>query len=185
MLSGCWPRKQGEDAARTSSTKDQDHAPVVFVTPAMGAHGGEALVVGTPGRDVRWFSVGPEGEREALAESGRRASSLAPGAYAVEVDGQPPVHVEVSESLQPTVRGYRTVGASGETARDGEVVVDLNIPDNCDFRIAWSNGAFTKTKHLRNVRPGEYVATLLEISGHPVPCIHASLPARVGVVERT
>tara|TARA_B100000787_G_scaffold156061_1_gene131943 strand:- start:1180 stop:1395 length:216 start_codon:yes stop_codon:yes gene_type:complete len=52
-----------------------------------------------------------------------------------------------------------------------------NVLNGRDMLVGWSDGSFTTHKTLQNVKPGVYFATILEIDGKAVPCIHSTTPA--------
>lgn len=153
----------------------------VFVTPAFGEYGGDAQVFCAGESRFQWRRHG--GAQDALAdESGARVSRLQPGRYTLSVDDhEQGIEFEVRPSAMPTVTGYAVAPASGEYSRDGAITAKMNVPDNTDMLVAWSNGCFTTTKTLADVKPGVYVATLLQISGQVVPCVHACAAATVHV----
>lgn len=155
---------------------------VVFVTPAFGELGGEACVFAAADSHFQWSAV-DEHQRALSSETSGRVSGLRPGRYRVSVDDQEQtVDFEVRASDIPTVSGYTVTPASAEFSRDGEVRAHLNVPEYADVLIAWSNGAFTTERTLRGVKPGVYVATVLQLSGQAVPSLHACAPATVNVV---
>jgi len=87
------------------------------------------------------------------------------------------------------VESYDVGHASGDLARDGWIQATLRPeygePLSGDelLRVLWSNGTWTPDARLCGVRPGEYVATVVECQGRAVACLHGTAPAHVRVVE--
>jgi len=87
------------------------------------------------------------------------------------------------------VDSYDVGHASGDLARDGWVQATLRpesggpLTGDESLRVLWSSGTWTLDARLRGVRPGEYVATVVECQGRAVACLHGTAPARVRVVE--
>lgn len=150
----------------------------VFVTPAFGSFGGEVKVFLPEKNLIHW-----SGEHDVLLnEDGTSASLVKAGKYAISV-AESDVHInfDVNETQHPIIKKYEVEDASGERCRDGSVKAITNVPELADITVAWNTGHFTKTTTLSNVRPGRYVATILSISGRPVPCIHSCEAAEVGI----
>jgi len=87
------------------------------------------------------------------------------------------------------VESYDVGHASGDLARDGWIQATLRpesgepLSGDESLRVLWSNGTWTPDARLRRVRPGEYVATVVECQGRAVACLHGTAPAHVRVVE--
>ena len=158
------------------------NTPAVFVTPCIGTLGGEATVFVPEDSMIRWRNNDGDLDEVDASEKGRSISGLVPGNYSVYVDDNNcKIDFEVKLSNYPTVTGYKVKNASGELSRDGEIEAITNVPDGLDVLIGWSNSSFTTCKTLQNVKPGVYVATILQIGGKAVPCMHSTTPATVGV----
>lgn len=174
---GCFSK---ENIYKKTSTK---RTPAVFVTPCIGTLGGEATVFVPEDSVVRWENNDNVVLDElSTSQNGRSVSRLAPGNYSVYIDDNNcKIEFEVQHSNYPTITGYKIKNASGELSRDGEIEAITNVPDGLDVLLGWSNSSFTTCKTLQSVKPGIYVATILQIGGKAVPCIHSTTPATVGV----
>lgn len=169
----CIPKKNSYKKA--TSTKA---APAVFVTPSLGSLGGEATIF-TNDSKIKWESINQNVDLIS-SEDGKTVSCLIPGTYNVYVDdNECKIQFQVNHTKLPTILGYKVKSASGELSRDGEIEVITNIEDGLDILIAWSEGSFTTSKTLKNVKPGVYIATILKIGGKPVPCVHATNAAYI------
>lgn len=169
----CFPIKNKYKKTLTKSSS------VVFVTPCIGMLGGEATLF-THDSSIRWESE--DGNELQTSECGKKVSCLTPGRYSVSADDNDyKMNFEVNHSSCPTITAYKITHASGELSRDGDIEIVTNVTEGSDILIAWSNACFTTSKKIHNVKPGVYVATILQVGGKTVPCVHSSQPATVGI----
>lgn len=159
--------------------------PGVTTIQCRGRNDGEILVQPPEGMrlpvTVHWTGV----SETQLSNDTLRARGLRPGWYSLDVEDacglfSGTIHVKLEPRDAPIVERYEVIDASSDDMSDGSVkAICSHVGDTCT--VVWSNGARTSGCTLSGVRPGTYLAWVVEVDGESVTCMHAAAAACVDV----
>lgn len=180
----CFPKSRRQINTRERYTDQSLSVDVVFKDSLTPEGGGSIRCVVRGGSGEYYLEWTHEGTSALLTlnEERNEASNVPPGTYDVSIrdrntNCETSTSVTINLAKIPTVSGYAVTHASGDTARDGMIIAQLqNVQTN---RYLWTSGVITSTPELLDVRPGTYTVAPMSTNNIPINFFHACEPAIV------